>query len=248
MKKFLFVLLMLFVVGIAVMFLFLEKLDGIVKNKIEEIGSRTLGQPVTVGSVNMDLQKGSGEISGLEIQNPQGFSDKNAFQMGTILADIDLSSISQSPLVLNELSIEEPIVSLEVREDGVSNLDEILVHLQTQSAGKTKDSSEPSEESDPVLLVIENLRIVGAQLTVRHPELGEDPRRIILPEIQRRNVGGKTGAEPSELAVVIVEAIAEEGAKEALKTEAKKQAGKLFDKASQSLFKRLDSSDDEATE
>jgi hypothetical protein len=246
MKKILFVLLMVFVVGVAVLFVFMQKLDGIVKTQIEVIGTETLGQTVSVDSVSIELKSGAGEINGLEIRNPDGFIDRNAFQMDKIRLGIDIRSVSTSPLILNELSIEAPVVSLEIREDGGSNLDEIIAHLQAQAdaSKKPEESKDTKEETEPMYVVIKKLRIVGVQLTARHPKLGSEPRELVLPDITLSNVGGETGIQPSGLGLVIIQSIAEEGVKEALRAEAKNKAGKLLEKASQSLFKRMESSDE----
>lgn len=250
MKKFLFVLLMLFVVGVAVVFVFMTKLDGMVKTQIEMIGTEALGQTVSVDSVSIELKSGAGEINGLKIKNPDGFSDRNAFQMDKIRLGINIRSVSTSPLILNEMIIEAPVISLEIREDGTSNLDEIIAHLEAQSDAdeKPKEAEEATEESKPIYLAIKKLRIAGVQLTVRHPKWGPNPKEFVLPDIELSDVGGEIGVQPSALGVVIVGTIAEEGLKEALKAEAKNQAGKLLDKASQSLFKKLSGSKTEGTE
>ncbi|MDF3130248.1 hypothetical protein P0Y35_13655 [Kiritimatiellaeota bacterium B1221] len=247
MKKFLFVVLMLLCVVVAIVFVFLQKLDGIVQNQIEVIGTETLGEQVTVGDVKIELKNGMGEIRGLEIANPEGFSDVNAFEMERIRLAIGVASISRNPLVLNEFVLEAPVVSLEIREDGSSNLDEILAHLREQ---KKSDPEPPKPEADekaeedekaPMFFVVNRLKIAGVQLTLRHPKLGEAPKELVLPDIDLQNVGGTEGVSAAGLGIVVVEEIAKSGAKAALKAEAEKQAGKLLDKAGSSLMKRLNS-------
>ena len=244
MKKFLFVLLMLGVVAVGVVFLFLEKLDGIVKNKIEVIGTETLGQTVKVGGVNIKLKDGMGEITGLTIANPQGFADAQAFVMDRIRLALDLGSLSKNPLVLNEFILESPVVSLDIREDGTSNLDEIIQHLKAQQKEKPAKSkeeapAEPKAEAEPLFFAIKELKIAGVQLTVRHPKLGEEAREYVLPDIDLQNVGGETGVSPAKLGEVVVEAIAKSGAKQALQAEVEKQKSGLLKKAKSSMFKKL---------
>ena len=50
----------------------LGSLDEIVKDQIEVIGSELTGVPVRVGSVDIDVQAGAGQIRRLRIGNPQG--------------------------------------------------------------------------------------------------------------------------------------------------------------------------------
>ncbi len=254
MKKFLFVLLMLGCVVVAIVFVFLQKLDGIVKNQIEVIGTETLGEQVSVGNVNIEIRKGMGEITGLEISNPEGFADANAFEMDRIRLAIASPYPSQNPFVLNEFVLEAPVVSLEIREDGRSNLDEILAHLQEQKkTDQEPPQAEAAEESTgdekaPMFFVIKRLKIAGVQLTLRHPKLGEEARELVLPDIDVNHVGGEVGVSAAGLGIVVVEEIAKAGAKAALKAEAEKQAGKLLDKAGSSLMKHLSSDEDAGQE
>ncbi|WFB36887.1 hypothetical protein P3T73_03810 [Kiritimatiellota bacterium B12222] len=248
MKKFLFVLLMLVVVVVAVVFVFLQKLDGIVENAIETKGTEALGQKVSVAAVNIELKNGMGEISGLTIANPEGFADPDAFQMDLIRLAIDVKSISKNPVVLNELIIEAPVVSLEIQEDGSSNLDEIIAHLKAQNAKQEAQptptataEAEKAPTAEDLLIAIGTLKIAGVELSLRHPKFGDEPKEFVLPDISLKNVGGDEGITALGLTEVVVESIAKEGAKQALKAEANKQASKLLNKASSSLMKKFSS-------
>lgn len=242
MKKFLFVLLMLAVIAVAVLFVFAEKLDGIVKNQIEEIGTETLGQAVSVGGVNIELKSGMGEITGLRIANPAGFSDSEAFVMDRIRLNIDLTSVSHNPLILDEFILEAPVVSLEIRKDGSSNLDEIIAHLRARQSEKTGQPAEtkPESEKEPLRFVIRKLKIAGVQLTLRHPKFGEEAKELVLPDIDVGNIGTDNGVSPAKLGEIVVESIAKEGARQAVRAEVEKQASRLLDKAGSSLLKKLE--------
>lgn len=243
MKKFLLFLIVvaLLVVGGALYFL-VRNLDGIVQEVIEEAGTEMLGEPVTVRSVSISLTNGSGEIGGLRIGNPEGFTDPDAFSMDRILLDIDLSSVAGSPKRLNEFVLEAPKVFLEITEEDRVNLEELALHLEA----KIKEMPEPEEE-EPVteeeaaaatLLAVNHLRIAGVQLTVRHPELEGGMRELTLPDIDLKNVGGTGGITGAELSLEVVKAITREGMKQALRQEVEKEAGKLIEKGLNSLLKQ----------
>jgi hypothetical protein len=241
-KFFLFlVVVVLFVVGGAFFFL-VSNLDQIVEGVIEETGTEMLGQSVTVEAVSISLTSGSGEIKGLEINNPDGYTDPNAFSMEQIRLNIDLGSITGSPKRLNEFVLEAPEVYLEVTEDDRMNLEELAAHLQA----KIDEMPEPEEvEEEPVteeeaaaatLLAIDHLRIAGVQLTVRHPELKNGMRTLVLPDIDLKNVGGTEGITGAEIGLVVVKNITKEGLKQALREEVEKEAGKLIEKGLNSLL------------
>ena len=130
MKKLLIGLLGLIVVAGIALFLLVGNLDKIIKGTLEGVGSELLGVPVTVSSVTLDLKSGSGQISGFYIANPSGYQAKNAFQMDLIRLSLDLGSLGNQPLVINELNISSPAVELEVKEDGSSNLKTLLDNIE----------------------------------------------------------------------------------------------------------------------
>ena len=109
------------VVVLAVVF-FLGNIDKIVKGALEGVGSELLGVPVKVASVKIELKSGSGQITGLTIANPTGYSAPNAFQMDMIRLGLNLGSLGKQPIVVDELKVVNPVVQLEVKEDGSSNL------------------------------------------------------------------------------------------------------------------------------
>ncbi|MGA0334078.1 MAG: hypothetical protein ACO3NW_09005, partial [Kiritimatiellia bacterium] len=227
----------------------------IVKNQIEIVGTETLGQTVRVGGVNIELKSGMGEITGLSIANPAGFADPLAFELERIRLAIHLPSLNRIPLVLNEFVLEAPVVSLEIREDDSTNLDEIIAHLEARAkdapakpAETDRESAAGDAEAEEMFFAVKDLKISGVELRLRHPRFGEEARDFVLPEIHLSGLGGGQGISPAGLSEVIVKAIAKEGSKQALKAEAEKQAEKLLDKAGEALFRKFDASEKAAAE
>ena len=66
-------LVLLLIIGGSVYFL-LSNLDGLVKTAIETYGSEATKTAVSVSSVKIVLQDGSGSIQGLTVGNPKGFA------------------------------------------------------------------------------------------------------------------------------------------------------------------------------
>ena len=102
--------------------LFLGNIDKIVKGALEDVGSELLGVPVKVASVKIELKNGSGQITGLTIANPTGYSAPNALEMEMIRFGFNLGSLGKQPIVVDELNVINPVVQLEVKEDGSLNL------------------------------------------------------------------------------------------------------------------------------
>jgi hypothetical protein len=212
---------------------------------MEEAGTEMLGEPVTVDGVSLSLTSGSGEITGLRIANPDGYTDPYAFSMDRILLDIDLKSVAGSPKRLNEFVLQSPKVFLEVLEDDRVYLEELAAHLQAKinempPPEPTAEEPATEEEAAATLLAIDHLRITGVQLTVRHRKLDGGVRELTLPDIDLHNVGGTEGVTGPEVSLVVVEAITREGLKQALRGEVEREAGRLIDKGLNSLFRKND--------
>lgn len=208
MKKILIGLIGLIVIAGIALFLLIGNLDKIIKGALEGIGSELLGVPVTVSSVKLDLKSGTGEISGFYIANPSGYQAKNAFQVDTIRLGLDLGSLGKQPLVVNDLDISSPVVELEAKQDGSSNLKTLLDNIEKNSAQADKKATEqqPSvegvEKGEPIRISFKKLAITGVNVNTVVP--GQDPVKVVIPDIVKTNVGGNTGITPAEVGGVII--------------------------------------------
>ncbi len=199
---------LLVVIAVAIFFL-VGNLDKIVKGAMEGVGSELMGVPVTVASVEIKLKDGSGQISGMSIANPAGYSSSNAFQMDVIRLGLKISSLGKQPLDINELTIDSPVVSLEVKEDGSSNLQTLLDNMEKNSkkADQKAADSQPETESvpagEPVHIAFSKLSIKG--VAVKVTKEGPDPQNetVTLPDIELTIVGGTEGLTPAELGSLI---------------------------------------------
>ena len=208
MKKILIGLIGLIIVAGIAIFLFVGNLDKIIKGALEGIGTELLGVPVTVAAVELDLKSGTGQISGFKIANPSGFKAQNAFEMGMIRLAIDIGSLGKQPLVVNELNISSPVVELEAKVDGSSNLNILLDNIEKNSdqadkkAAEQQPQPEESKKGEPVRISFKKLAITGVTVNAVIPE--QDPTKVVIPDIVKDNVGGDTGVTPAEVGAVII--------------------------------------------
>ena len=195
------------VAGIA-LFLLVGNLDNIIKGALEGVGSELLGVPVTVADVELDLKSGTGQISGLTIANPAGFTARNAFEMNMIRLGLDIGSLGRQPLVVNELHIDSPVVELEAQEDGSSNVKTLLDNIEKNSARADKKAAEDQPEggggaaAEPVRISFRQLAITG--VTVHAAVPGQEPATVVIPDIVMENVGGDAGVTPAQVGGIII--------------------------------------------
>jgi len=213
----------------------LGSLDTIVKNQIEAVGSELTGTQVSVGSVGIELTSGAGTITGLTVANPQGYETDDAFRMKLLRLGIDLPSIGDRPLILNELVIDSPLVTMEVNEEGTSNLKEILDNVSANTAAADEQAAQSQQETggEPLRILIRQLIIKDVSYAVRSAGIKSVDAEGTLPTITKKNVGGTNGGTPGEIGKVIVadlarrviEQAAKEGVKSAVESKIKDDVG-----------------------
>ena len=194
----------------------LGSLDEIVKDQIEVIGSELTGVPVRVGSVDIDVKAGAGQIRRLRIGNPEGYAAANAFDMSLLRLDIDLKSLGKQPLVLDELIIDSPVVNMEINQRGGSNLKEILDNV-SKNGQQADAKAETGDTGEPMRLAIRRLRIEGVTFTESNPLEKGEPRSGTLPAIEKTNVGGSQGATPAKIGEIVIGALGRQIAQQAAK-------------------------------
>jgi hypothetical protein len=230
-------LLAVVVIAIAVYFL-LSNLNSLVAEAIEKHGSDVTDTSVGVSGVEISLREGRGSIDGMRIASPDGYNARDAFTLGNITVDIDVKSVTEDPIVIDEIRISAPVVTAEFNEKGASNIDEIRKHVQgyTAASGGGDGNADKSEPKEARRIRIKTFVFEKGRIDMDASALGIDKRSVDLPEIRLTNVGGSKGALPDAIAKEIVGAIAKKVTKEIANSEVQKLikdelGGSLGDKA-----------------
>jgi hypothetical protein len=228
----------------AVIFL-LSSLDSIVAGAIEKYGSQVTQTPVRVSSVSIDLKSGSGAINELRVGNPAGFKAPDILTLGGISTRIDAASVTQDPIVIDEISISAPRVVYEINKAGASNI-KVLEQNIAASSGAGKSGSEASGSSEGPRLVINKLVIEGGEIDANVAALGDKQMSADLPRIQLNDIGKKSGgATGAEVATQVTQAIIAKVGPAVADLGLEKYVGKSLDEAKTLID---DTVDNKATE
>lgn len=180
-------------VGVAI-FLVLNS-GGLVKDAIEKYGSQYLETDVSVSQVNLSLAEGSGEILGLNIDNPQGFDAGSAFRLGRIKVVLDPSQISADLIVLKEVIVDGAQVAAQVRGKD-TNLQGLMDNLD-ENLG-TEESPAAEETAPGPKLIINRFQFKNAQAAVDSDLAGQFD--VSIPDINLKDIGQSTnGATAGEV-------------------------------------------------
>jgi len=187
----------LFIVA-AALYLLVSGLDRIVAAAIEKYSSEATGTKVGVSSVHLDLKEGKGSIRNLSVGNPPGFSEPDAFRLEDISVAVDTGSVTGNPVIIDQVTIRSPRIDYEINKDGESNIELLKKKLQS---GQTKETGgKPSADKEAKKVVIRSLVIEKGEIAIRVAMLSGKPPSAVLPRVELKNLGGKGGDSPGDIA------------------------------------------------
>ena len=202
MKKALIVFAAVVVLIVAVVIYMLSNIDSLVARAIEKHGSRVTQTSVSVSGVELSLKEGRGSITGLRIESPDGFDVRDAFTLGEITLDIDIQSLRGEPVVIDEIRVTAPVVNVEVRETGASNIDELRKNVEASAGGNAGGGGDSGGKDKRIR--IKRFVFEKGSIEVDATAMGLEKRTVILPEIRLENIGGADGATPDEITKIIL--------------------------------------------
>jgi hypothetical protein len=221
-----------------VMVVALQNLDGIIKNVIETVGSQVTQTKVTVSEVKFSLKDGRGEIRGLKIANPPGYTSAHAFSMKEVAVELDLASLTGDVFVIKEILIDGADLIAE-QKGTTTNLKDLLDNI---NSGASASEPAPADEASggDVRLMLEKFAFTGTAATVTSPQLGE--RSLRIPDIRMQDIGDKeTGLTPQQLANRMVKTLLKQ-----VEAAVAKDLKKMAKKAGQDALEKNLSEDDKA--
>ena len=233
MKKVALVAIVAIAVIAVVVFYVASNLDSLIAKAIEKHGGEVTQTRVSVAGVKISLREGRGSIAGLEVESPDGFSARTAFSLGDIVLDIDIESVREDPVVIEEIRIRAPVVNAEITKTGGSNIEELRKRIQDYGAG-TGEGGGSGEEAKRIR--IERFVFEEGRVEIDPTALGIEKRTLVLPEIRLADVGGAKGAPPDEIVKIILTAVTGKVANEIAGSEldrliGEKLGGSITDKA-----------------
>ena len=193
-------ILLLLVVALAFAFF---SLNSLVKKAVDTLGPKVAKVEVHLGSADLSPFSGSGKLSKLFVGNPEGYKTPFALDIGSIKVRIKRKSLLSDPIVIHDIMIQSPQVTLEGPPFG-NNLTKLLGNFQsTARSDKETPSETPSSHGQRSRkFIVQNLLISGAKLHVSVNAANQSfDQDLILPDIHLQNVGtAEGGLSASELA------------------------------------------------
>lgn len=206
MKKIIFGLLLIIVLGVAaILAIAVFKMDYVVEKGLETAGSKGTLTKVDVENVSVQLFEGKAGIGGIRVENPPGFDNKLAISLGEVFTHVDLSSLSKQPIVINEIRIGSPTIFYEMNEARLINFNSLMTNIKS-SIPASEGGSAPAGKGSDVKIVIRSFVISDAKVDAKITPLKKEFSGT-LSKFELKNLGGQGGQTPGEITRQVLEQI-----------------------------------------
>lgn len=206
MKKVIIAVIIVVLLIVVAAVLFFSNINSLIAKAIEKNGSNVTQTNVSVSGVDISIREGRGSIKGLRVESPSGFDARDAFSLDDITIDIDVQSLREDPIVIDEIRIKAPIINVEITKTGGSNIEKIRENVKAYSAGSTGDGEESGGRTKRIR--IKQFVFEKGRVTVDASAIGLEESTVVLPEIRLSDIGGTGGAPPDEIARIILATVA----------------------------------------
>jgi hypothetical protein len=200
----LFILVVIGIVGIT--FLALGQIDKIAKASIEYGGTYAMGVTTTVDEVDVAITKGTVEMAGLNIDNPDGFDTGHFFTLASSNASIDLESLNADTFIVPEVRLSGIDVVLDKGQDP-SNYNQILENLARFESEESDPADAEKAGKDVIIksLILEDINIHVANMPGVSLLAGDVA--INIPSIELQNVGEKESMKAGDIFDLVVKTV-----------------------------------------
>lgn len=217
-----------------------------IRVQIEQQGSKFLGTSVTVFNVDLALTEGRLTINDIDVENPTGFSDADAFSLNSIT--LDLGDIASEPYTVQRVNVDAPEILYELDANGKGNLlvlkDNLMANLP-----KNNEPTQSTENGPNPLVIVEDVTISNVRLKLDFEnlptgdfQLETKAYEVTLPTFSAGSIGKPNGMPADQVGVAIVNAMldnviaqAKSEAKRRLEDLAKEKAKEKIDKEKEKL-------------
>lgn len=159
--------------------------NSLVKEGIESSGKATLGVAVSIDQVQISILSGSGNIKGLKVANPEGYSSSDAISVEDIQIVLDLSSLTSGSIIIKSIIVDGPEINYETHLLE-SNIGELQRRAESQSENGKPVEAESKDAGRN--LIISHLEIRNSKIGVRTPLL-DKPIALKMPILELKDLG-----------------------------------------------------------
>lgn len=174
-----------------------------VRQGINAFGPRITGTKVELAHAKIAPLSGEGDLTGLYVGNPDGWSISKAFLVDKVHIKLRPLTVVRKKVLIEEIVIDSPEFLYETKVVS-SNLRELLRNIEGEKSG-AKDELAGTQATLPIKFIVKKFKIINGQTKVG---IGPSAVFVPLPTIELNDLGVKEeGLTPSQLAGTLMRTV-----------------------------------------
>ena len=156
------------------------------------------GTAFNIERVDVNPYTGKLLISGVKLANPEGYSEKDAFALGSLSVDVEVTSLLSKTIHVRDIKVDAPFASYVFDAEGVNNFDRIIEAVNKKLGPKKEKEEKPGETKvvidkvtvKNVKVAVGNGRFELASLVLTDFGKEDAPARLALSGVKLVNPSG----------------------------------------------------------
>jgi len=185
-------------------------IDKIAKTGIEKGTNYALAVPTSLDKADVGILDGTFAMSGLTIDNPEGYDSPFFFKLGSGDVAVSLASLRSDVVTLPLFELTDLTVNID-RKGTTSNVHKILENLKRFEKGEPAEPGEPKPEAkEGKKFVVNEIAIKNVTINANLLPLGGElaTTKLVIPEILLKDVGSAGNpVSLAELTNIITQAV-----------------------------------------
>ncbi len=179
------------VAGIA--FFTMSNLGPLIKKSVNTFGPIITETDVKVEDVNISIFSGQATIKKFILGNPKGFKSAQAMKVASIHVDIDESSITKNPMLINKIEILSPEITYE-KITGSDNFQTLLKNIKKSAKAEDKSAkkSDAGKDKKNKKIIINDFVLKGGKVHLSIAGLTDNKIIAPLSDLHLTEIGKKT--------------------------------------------------------
>ena len=161
----------------------------VVKGVANSVGPDYTGTKVHLGDFALNPYTGYFRIGDVQVENPEGYSEKDAFSLGSLTVELDPLSLLGNVIHIRSIQLKDVFVSYIDDEQGTNNVDRIVA----KSEGKREEIRDKSEDEEGKSEEIREKREEVVEI--------EQEKKVIIDFIEIDGVKAQYGVMPLTLPI-----------------------------------------------
>lgn len=192
MKKLFLIISILILIIAGVLIFGLSKMGPLIKTAVNTYGPRITNTTVRLGDVDVSLFSAQAKIQKFYLGNPKGFRTSEAMTVGSILVDVNESSLTKETIIIDRIEVIAPQLTYE-KTAKTDNFQAILNNVRKGNRPSKPEGAKKKQASGKKI-VIKDFKLTKGKVNLAASLLGQNQSiSTDLPDIHLTNIGEKKG-------------------------------------------------------